>query len=109
MKEFENAKFLYKQAREYAIEIFGKFTGKEEVSYIFLQDLRRLLVQLNSQEFWTKREKIVYLKQFAVDTVFLEMRDEISRLGFNQKILFGLLRKKYFRLLLFMMKVVWRD
>lgn len=109
MKEFENAKFLYKQAREYAIEIFGKFTGKEEVSYIFLQDLRRLLVQLNSQEFWTKREKIVYLKQFAVDTVFLEMRDEISRLGINQKILFGLLRKKYFRLLLFMMKVVWRD
>ena len=109
MREFENAKLLYEQARSYAVETFGKFVGKEEVSYILLQDLRRLLVQINNQRIWNKQEKITYLKQFASDPVFLGMKDEITRLGINQKILFGLLRKRYFRLMLLMMKFAWRD
>ena len=74
-----------------------------------LQDLRRLLVQINNQRIWNKQEKITYLKQFASDPVFLGMKDEITRLGINQKILFGLLRKRYFRLMLIMMKFAWRD
>ena len=109
MREFENAKLLYEQARSYAVETFGKFVGKEEISYILLQDLRRLLVQINNQRIWNKQEKITYLKQFASDPVFLGMKDEITRLGINQKILFGLLRKRYFRLMLLMMKFAWRD
>ena len=109
MKEFENAKFLYEKARSYAIHTFGKFVGKEEISYIFLQDLRRLLVQINNQKIWNAQEKIAYLNQFASDPVFLGMKGEVAKLGSKQKILFGLLRKRYFRLMLLMMKIAWRD
>lgn len=109
MQEFENAKFLYEQARLYSIHTFGKFVGKEEISYIFLQDLRRLLVQINEEKSWDSKKKMIYLDQFASDSLFLHLKDEIIKLGINQKILFGLLRKKYFKLMLLMMKIVWRE